>query len=136
MPGLHLPWAGLQRWRPVHQAAGGALRLWPVFVLGRPVQWIGGDPPFELSRIADQLSGLGPRVSLRDRRVARGAARSAAAGAHQSRREAAALAIQCRVRRLSRADVAVGTGAILGSSPIKKGSEQDIYSDADLLRSK
>jgi hypothetical protein len=35
------------------------------------------DPLSELSRLADQLAGLGPRVSLRDGRAARGAARSA-----------------------------------------------------------
>jgi hypothetical protein len=64
---------------------------------GRPVQRIGGDParapvghgrglrrdpPSELSRLGDRLAGLGPRVSLRDRRAPRGVARSAAAGAH------------------------------------------------------
>ena len=83
-------------------AAGGALRLWPVFVLGRRfsglvaiqpghtlvTSWhLWRDPPPELSGVARQLAGVGPRLSFGRRRAAHGAPYPAAPRAHTRGRE-------------------------------------------------
>jgi protein-S-isoprenylcysteine O-methyltransferase Ste14 len=122
-------------------AAGGALRLWPVFVLGDRFSGLVAIQPGHrlvtsgVYGVIRQPSYLGLLISS----LGWGLAFRSGIGVLLAAllvppllARIAALAIRCRVRRLSRADVTVGTGAILGSSPIKKGSEQDIYSDADI----
>ena len=99
-------------------AAGGALRIWPVFVLGHRfsglvaiqpghtlvtprILW--GHPSPELSRIARQRLGLGPRLSGGDGRSAHDAHYPAAPSAHPCNSAAAAHAgWRCIRRVLSR----------------------------------
>jgi hypothetical protein len=77
-------------------AVGGALRIWPVFVLGR------------------RFSGLvAIQPGLRGRRAAHGAAHPAAACAHASRRAVAAHALRRRVRCLPLPHVAAHSGHLL-----------------------
>ena len=98
-------------------AVGGALRIWPVFVLGRRfselvairlgILW--SRPVSTVSSATRAIwvwwsprCGLGPRFSFGGRRAADGASYSAARRAHTCGREAAALAVRRRVRRLLR----------------------------------
>jgi hypothetical protein len=86
-------------------AAGGALRIWPIFVLGHrfsglvrhPARaypshkrclWC--HPPPQLSWAARQFPGLGPGISFGGRRAVRGAHYTADPRAHPCGREAAA----------------------------------------------
>lgn len=94
-------------------AAGGALRIWPVFVLGRRFSGVGRHPAWayagherclwhhpspQLSRIARQLAGMGAGFSFGGRRAAHGIPYPAAGCAHTRGRDAAAHAIRWRVR--------------------------------------
>jgi hypothetical protein len=94
-------------------AAGGALRIWPVFVLGRrfsglvaiqPGHALGWSlscrPESELSRVARQHAGMGARISVSGRRVAHCAHRAPAARPHTRRGAPAAQAIRRRICRL------------------------------------
>ena len=89
-------------------AAGGALRMWPVFVLGKSIQRLGRDPtgahsgnqrhlrsysPPQLSWPAHQLTRMEPRFSVRSGCPSYSVACSAAAGSHHRRREAASFAV-------------------------------------------
>ena len=82
-------------------AAGGALRIWPVFVLGRRFSGLVAiqpghtlvterclwrHPPPQLSGVARQLAGVGPGLSFGGRRAAHGAPdrRSSRASARKS----------------------------------------------------
>ena len=77
-------------------AGGGVLRIWPVFVLGRRFSGLGAIPPghtlvtsgvygvirHQLSGIARQLAGVGPRLSFGGRCPADGAPYPATPRAH------------------------------------------------------
>jgi len=91
---------------------GGALRIYPVFVLGRRFQRVGRHPartcaghvrslwrhpPSQLPRVAHQLLGLGLGLSLGSGRAAHGAHRPAAPRTDTCGRGAAALAVRRRV---------------------------------------
>jgi hypothetical protein len=95
-------------------AAGGALRIWPVFVLGRRFSGVGSHsartyaghdwslsrhPPPELFGSACQFAGLGARFSFGPRLAAHGASYTAARRA--CGRKVTALAVRRRVRGLS-----------------------------------
>jgi hypothetical protein len=124
--GETIRWLGV-----VFFAAGGALRLWPVFVLGPRFQrarrhparahtghrWgLWSHPPPELSGVAGQRAWVGPGLSGGGERAADGAHDPAAPRAHPCRRAAAAHAVWRRVQRLLRPDSTVDSRALLGVS--------------------
>ncbi len=96
-------------------AGGGALRIWPVFVLGRRFSGLVAIQPGHTlvtngvygvirhpsySGVARQLAGVGSRFSFGGRGAANGAHCPAAPRAHTRGRDAAAHAVRRRVRRL------------------------------------
>jgi hypothetical protein len=87
-------------------AAGGALRLWPVFVLGNRFSGLVAGP-------AGQFARMGARFPLRGRFGAHRPDRPAAVGAHPRRGKAAALAIRRGLRYLPRPDLTVDPGPLL-----------------------
>ncbi len=110
-------------------ATGGALRIWPVFVLGHRFSGAGRHPARahaghqrclwrhpspQLSGVARQLAGVGPSLSFGGRRAAHGAPDPAAPRAHPCGREAAAHAVWRRVRCVLRPDITVDSRALLG----------------------
>src|SRR3984893_1192277 len=114
-------------------AAGGVLRLRPVFVLGHRFSGLVAiqpghrlvtkrclrrHPPPELSRVAGQLAGVGSRLPVRRRRAAYSASCPAARRPHTRRREAAAHAIRRRVRRLLPPHLAADPRALLSGGPV------------------
>ena len=70
-------------------------------------------PPPQLSGIARQLAGVGPRFSFGGRRAADGAPYPATPRAHPRGREAATHAVRRRVRCLLRPDVTADSQALL-----------------------
>ena len=97
-------------------AAGGALRLWPVFVLGRRFSGIGRHPARayaghdwylschpqpQLSGAARQLAGMGPRISFRRWCAAHGADDPAAHRAHRRGRDGCCARISAPSMRLT-----------------------------------
>jgi hypothetical protein len=108
--------------------AGGALRLWPVFVLGRRFSGLvaiqpghtlvtrgvyGGHPPPELSGATRQRTGVGARFSCGGGRTAHGAHDPAYSRTHPCGRAAIACAVWQRVRRLLRPDSTAASRALL-----------------------
>ena len=102
-------------------AGGGALRLWPVFVLGRRSSGLvaiqpghtlvtdglySGHSQSQLSRAARPVARLGAGLSLGRGRAAGGAEHSTAGRAHERGGEVAALAVRPAIRGLLRAHVA------------------------------
>ena len=98
-------------------AVGGALRLWPVFVLGDRFSGLGGDParpsarhhrhlqhhpPPELSGAFHQLARLGTGIQIRRWRFDSRASHRADHRANKRRGGVAANAVWRRIRRLSR----------------------------------
>ena len=127
LDGDAIRWLGV-----VLSAAGGALRIWPVFVLGhrfsglvaiqpghtlvtRGVYGVIRHPSY-LGLIVNSLMGAG--LSFHGRRAADGADDSAAHRAHPRGRAAAAHAIRRAVRRLPQPHVTADSGDLLarGSS--------------------
>ena len=90
-------------------AAGGALRIWPVFVLGHRFSGLVAiqpghlrrHPSSQLSGLAGERAGMGAGVSFRGRRAAHRANDPAATCAHPGGRKAAARTIRRRLRSLS-----------------------------------
>ena len=112
-------------------AAGGALRTLARLCARPSVQRAGrhparahaghqrglwGDPPPELSGVARQRAGVGPRLSFGGGRAAHGAHDPAAPRAHPCGRAAAAHAVWRRVRRLLRPDITADSRALLASA--------------------
>ena len=96
-------------------AAGGALRLWPVFVLGPSIQRTGRHPAWahaghnrhlwrhpspELSRTSARLAGLGANIPVVAWRAADGADDGADHRPHSRGGVLAELAVRCRIRCL------------------------------------
>ena len=111
-------------------AAGGALRLWPVYVLGRRFSGLVAIQPghelvtegvYRVIRHPSYLglivstARLGARLPLRARPPAGGAPDPAAHRPHPRRGGAAAGAVRGRVRRLSQPDLAARPGALLSA---------------------
>src|SRR6516162_2588472 len=112
LDGDAIRWLGV-----ILSAAGGALRIWPVFVLGHRFSGLVAIQPGhtlvtsgvygvirqpQLSGLVRQLAWMGAGFSVGGRRTARGAPYSAAHCANARRGDAAAHAIRCRVRCLLR----------------------------------
>ena len=109
-------------------AAGGALRLWPVFVLGRRFSGLVAIQPGHtlvtdgiyrtirnpsLPRPVRAVAGLGACVPLASRRAAGGTHGAAGDRAHPLRRSAAQCAVRRCVRRVSRPHVAIDSRPLL-----------------------
>jgi hypothetical protein len=116
-------------------AAGGALRLWPVFVLGRRFSGLVAIQPghtlvtsgvYGVIRHPSYLglllnSLMGPGLSFGGRRAAHGAPYTAAPRAHPCGREAAAHAVWRRVRCVLRPDITAGSRALLAVQASSSG---------------
>ena len=109
-------------------AAGGVLRIWPVFVLGRRFSGLVAIQPghtlvtsgvYGIIRhpsylgLLVRLAGVGPRLSFRGRRTANGAPYPATPRAHPRGRETATHAVRCRVRCLLPPHVTAHSRAVL-----------------------
>ena len=108
LDGDNVRWIGV-----VLFAAGGALRLWPVVVLGNRFSGLVAATPAQLFGVARQLAGVGTRLSVWSRPADHGAHHPAAPRAHPRGREAAAHTVRRRVRCLPGPDVADNSGPLL-----------------------
>ena len=110
----------LRRWWCVADLAGLCARPSVQRVSSHPARAHAGHerclwshPPPQLSGVARQLAGVGPRLSFGGRRAAHGAHYPATPRAHPRGREAAAYAVRRRVRCLLRPDVTADPQALL-----------------------
>jgi len=111
-------------------AAGGALRIWPVFVLGRRFSGLVAIQPghtlvtngvygiirHPLFGVARQFARVGSRFPVGRRRVADSASYPAAPCPHTCGRETAEHAVRRRVRYLLQAHIAADPGGVLNQT--------------------
>ena len=114
-------------------AAGGAMRIWPVFVLGTRFSGLVAIQPghtlvtsgiYRIIRhpsylgLARRFAGLGARLSVGCRRAPRSPPDPTAGRPHPGGGAPAAVGVRRRIRRLSWANLAVDPGPLLNLQPL------------------